>query len=74
LKHFIASLEKLFLLNNHVENKNKLAKTKPYGKCKTSIVKKPAKRLLLAYLSLKSERSQQWSMLSALLVNSKCFE
>jgi len=28
----------------------------------------------IAYLSLKSERCQQWSMLSALLVNIKCFE
>jgi len=28
----------------------------------------------IAYLSLKNERCQQWSMLSALLVIIKCFE
>jgi len=50
---------------------------------KPRLFKANAKRALLrsqqsgyciAYLSLKSERCQQWSMLSALLVNIKCFE
>jgi len=74
LPHFTASLEKLFLLANNVERKNKLAKTKTEENAKQALSKSQQSGYYIAYLSLKSERCQQWSMLSVLLVNIKCFE
>ena len=52
-----------------------MLKQKQVGKiAKKALSRSQQSGYYTACLSLKSERCQQWSMLSALLVNIKCFE
>jgi len=63
LPHFTALLEKLFLLVNHVKTKTNLLKPRLMANAKRPLSRSQQSGYYIVYLSLKSERCQQCSML-----------